>query len=59
MLTTFHGPTIGCHDLKIIDNTNIAIGFLGNATMNIIVGATTVNKDDDRPMLNITNDIEG
>jgi hypothetical protein len=57
--TTFHGPTIGSHDLKIIDSTNITIGFLGNATMNKIVGATTANKDDDFPMLNISNELEG
>ena len=38
---------------------NIAISFLGNATMNKIVGATTVNKDDDLTMLNIANDLEG
>jgi hypothetical protein len=38
---------------------NIAIGFLGNVMMNKIVGATIVNKDDDLPILNIANDIEG
>jgi hypothetical protein len=27
--------------------------------MNKIVGATTVNKDDDLPMLNIANELEG
>jgi hypothetical protein len=59
MPTTFHGPTIGYHDLKIIDNKNIAIGFLGNVTMKKIVGATTVNKDDDLPLLNIANELEG
>jgi hypothetical protein len=57
--TTFHGPTIGYHDLKIIDSTNITIGFLGNAMMNKIVGATIVNKDDDLPILNIANELEG
>jgi hypothetical protein len=57
--TTFHGPTIGYHDLKVIDNTNIAIGFLGNATMDKIMGATIVNKDDDFMILNIANDLEG
>jgi hypothetical protein len=57
--TTFHGPTIGYHDLKIIDDTNIAIGFLGNAAMNKIMGATNVNKDDDFLMLNIANEFEG
>ena len=55
---TFHGPTIGYHDLKIINNTNIAIGFLGNAMMNKIVGVTTVNKDDDLHVLNVANDLE-
>jgi hypothetical protein len=59
MPTTFYGPTIGYYDLKIIDNTNIAIDFLGNAMMNKIVGVTTVNKDDDLPMLNIDNELEG
>jgi hypothetical protein len=57
--TTFHGPTIGYHDLKVIDNTDIAIGFLGNAMMDKIVGATTVNQDDDLPILNIANELEG
>jgi hypothetical protein len=31
MPTTFHGPSIGYHDLKIVDDMNIEIGFLGNA----------------------------
>jgi hypothetical protein len=57
MPTTFHGPTIGYNDLKIIDNTNIAIGFMGNAMMNKIVGATIVNKDDDLSILNIANEL--
>jgi hypothetical protein len=57
--TTFHRPTSGYHDLKIIDSTNLTIGFLGNATTNKIVGDTTVNQDDDLPILNISNDIEG
>jgi hypothetical protein len=57
--TTFHGPTIGYHDLKIIDSMNIEISFLGNATMNKIVGATTVNKDYELPIVNITNELEG
>jgi hypothetical protein len=56
MPTTFHGPTIGYYDLKIIDSMNITIGFLGNATMNKIVGAITANKDDDLHMLNIANE---
>jgi hypothetical protein len=54
-----HGPTIGYHDLKIIENMNIAIGFLGNAMMNKIVGSTTINKDYELPMLNIANELEG
>jgi hypothetical protein len=36
---TIHGPTIGNHDLKIIDCIDIAIGFLGNAVLNKIMGA--------------------
>jgi hypothetical protein len=59
MPTTFHGPTIGYHDLKIIENMNIAIGFLGNAMMNKIMRSTTINKDYDLPMLNIANELEG
>jgi hypothetical protein len=56
--TTFHGPTIGYHDLKIIDITNIEIGFLCNAMMNKIVGATTINKDDYLPVLNVADELE-
>jgi hypothetical protein len=52
---TFHGPTISNHDLKIIDGTDMEISFLGNAMMNKIIGASTVNKDDDLLMFNVTN----
>jgi hypothetical protein len=57
--STFHGPTIGNHDLKIIDYTDIAISFLGNAAINKIMGASTINKNDDLPMLNVNNYLEG
>ena len=56
--TTFHGTNIGYHDLKIIDNMNIAIGLLGNEMMNKIVAATIVKKDDDLPVLNVANELE-
>ena len=44
---TFHGTTIGNHDLKIIDDTYVTIEFLGNAAMNKVMGATTIHNDDD------------
>jgi hypothetical protein len=53
--STFHGPAIGNHDLKIIDGTNIEISLLGNLAMNKTMGASTINKNDDLPMLNVTN----
>jgi hypothetical protein len=56
---TFHGTSVGNHDLKIIDGTNVTFDFLGNEAMNKIMGATTVNKDDDFLMLNISNELEG
>ena len=59
MPSTFHGPTIGNHDLKIIDCTDIEISFLGNATMTKIMGASTINEDDDLLMLNVTDYLEG
>jgi hypothetical protein len=55
MPSTFHGTTINNHDLEIIDCTDIAISFLGNATMIKIMGASTINKNDDLPMLDVTN----
>jgi hypothetical protein len=57
--STFHGPAIGNYDLKMIDDTNIAIIFLGNGAMNKIMGASTINKNDDLHMLNVTNYVEG
>jgi hypothetical protein len=59
MPTAFVGTTITYHDLKIVDNTNIAIDFLGNAAVNKIMGASTVNQDDEFFMLNIDNNLEG
>jgi hypothetical protein len=55
MSPTFHGTSIDNHDLKIIDCTDITIDFLGNAVMKKIMGATTVNEDDDFLILNVTN----
>jgi hypothetical protein len=59
MPSTFHGPTIGNHDLEIIDFIDIAISFLGNVTMNKIMGASTINKNDVLPMLDVTNYLKG
>jgi hypothetical protein len=41
--STFHGTTIGNNDLEIIDGMDVAMSFLGNAAMNKIMGATTIN----------------
>jgi hypothetical protein len=57
--STFHGPTIGNHDLKIIDGTDVTIIFLVNAAMNTIMGSSTISKNDDLPMLNVTNYLGG
>jgi hypothetical protein len=59
MPSTFHGATIGNHDLEIIDCMDVVMSFLGNAEMNKIMGASTINEDDDLPMHNVTNELEG
>jgi hypothetical protein len=56
---TFHGPSIGNHYLNVVDCSDIEIIFLGNVLMNKIMGATTINDDDDLSMLNVTNELEG
>ena len=53
--STFHGTTIGNHDLEIVDNLDVAMSFLGNATMNKIMGAATINQNDDLLMLDVTH----
>jgi hypothetical protein len=57
--STFHGPAIGNRDLEIIDCTDIAISFIGNAAMNKIMGVSIINKNDDLPMLDVANYFEG
>ena len=52
---TFHRITIGNHDLEIVDSMDVAMGFLGNAAMNKIVGATTINQNDDLSVLDVTD----
>jgi hypothetical protein len=52
---TFHGTTIGNHDLEIIDGMDVAMSFLGNAAMNKIMGAATINQNDELPMLDVTD----
>jgi hypothetical protein len=59
MPATFHGVVVGNHDLKIVDDIDTTIDFLGNRTMNKIMGVATVNKDYYLPMLNVANDLEG
>jgi hypothetical protein len=41
--------------LEIIDSMDVAMGFLGNAAMNKIVGAATINQDDDLSVLDVTD----
>ena len=55
MPSTFHGTTIGNHELEIIDGMDVAMSFLGNAAMNKIMGAATINQNDDLPMLDVTD----
>ena len=50
---TFHRATIRNHDLEIVDSVDVAMGFLGKATMNKIVGATTINQNDDLLVLDV------
>jgi hypothetical protein len=54
-LATFHRTTIGNHDLEIVDDMDVAMGFLGNVTMNKIMGTSTINQNDDLSMLDVTN----
>jgi hypothetical protein len=51
--STFHRATIGNHDLEIINSMDITVGFLGDAAMNKVVGAATINQDDDLSVLDI------
>jgi hypothetical protein len=53
--TTFHRTTIGNHDLEIVDSMDVAMGFLGNAAMNKIVGVATINQNDDLSLLDVTD----
>jgi hypothetical protein len=53
--STFHGTTIGNHDLEIIDGMDVAMSFLGNAVMNKIMGAATINQNNDLLMLDVTD----
>jgi hypothetical protein len=53
--STFHGTTIGNHDLEIVDSMDVAMSFLGNAAMNKIMDASTINQNDDPPMLDVND----
>jgi hypothetical protein len=53
--STFHGTTIGNHDLKIIDGIDVTIDFLSNEAMNKFMGSTTIHKDDEFPIFDVTN----
>jgi len=55
MLSIFHGATIGNHDLKIVDCIDIEVDFLVKTLINKIMGDTTINRDDDFYILNVTN----
>jgi hypothetical protein len=51
--TTFHRSTIGNHDLEIVDSMDVAMGFLGNAAMNKIMGSSTINQNDDLSVIDV------
>jgi hypothetical protein len=51
--STFHGATNGNHDLEIIDGMDVAMIFLGNVAMNKIMGASTINQNDDLLMFDV------
>jgi hypothetical protein len=53
--STFHGTTIGNHDLEFIDGMDVAMSFLGNAVMNKIMGAATISRNNDLLILDVTN----
>jgi hypothetical protein len=55
MPPTFHGTSTSNHDLKFVECMDITIGFLGNVTMNKIMGDTTINEDDNILILNVAN----
>jgi hypothetical protein len=55
MPPTFHGTSIGNHDLKIVDYMDIAMVFLRNASMNEIISATTVKENDDLLIFYVAN----
>jgi hypothetical protein len=59
MPSTFHGPATGNNCLEIIEFMDITISFLGNAGMNKIMGASTINKNDELPLLDVANWFEG
>jgi hypothetical protein len=53
--STFHGTTIGNHDFEIIDGMDVVMSFLVNAEMNKIMGAATINQNDDLLMIDVTD----
>ena len=53
--STFHGATIDNRDLEIINIMEVTMIFLGNVVMNNIMGASTINQNDDLLMLDITD----
>jgi hypothetical protein len=53
--STFHGTTIGNHDLEIVDGMDVAMSFLGNVVMNKIMGASAINQNDDLLILDVTD----
>jgi hypothetical protein len=55
MPSTFHGTTIDNHDLEIVDDMDATMSFLGNVAMNKVMDASTINQNDDLPMLDVTN----
>jgi hypothetical protein len=41
--------------LATLHNMDVAMSFLGNVAMNKIMGASTINQNDDLPMLDVTD----
>ena len=58
MTTTFHRSSISNRDLEVVHSMDVTMGFLGYTSMNEVMGAITINYDNDFAIFVVSNQFE-
>jgi hypothetical protein len=57
-ITIFHRTSIRNHDLEVFHNMDVVVGFFGYTLMNEVMGAISINEDNNFVMFEVYNQFQ-